>query len=452
MNLINDIYNKLCDLPVIDVHTHIDASHLSARGLHDILLYHMVVSDLYSAGCPDGSRLSEEPTEEEIEFRIEQALPYLQFTQNTSCFWGIRIILKELYGWDKPITSNNWREIHEIIQRKYQNKSWAREILKKARIARMGTELWRGCDGEADDIFQYSMEWAFFTRCQWGQYDTALLELENAWGQDKPGAPLPVTIVDGMIDIKRKIETLDDVKEALKHYCDKIPYDKVLSAASHLSTDISYRLVSDEEMEAALQRRSIAGETERDIYANYIQEKFFTELEKRNANIVLQFSIGAEPLPYETGSKLKSDTVFQFAEMLQRHPKLKFQIFLSNEHQSQAMCTLVREFPNLSLSGYWWHNFFPVTIRKVIGQRLDMIAANKQIGFFSDAYCVDWAYAKLVIVRKQWAEVLSAKVEQGQYSIAQAVSIASRILYDSPRTILGMQPSVFLSESIKDSE
>ena len=72
-----------------------------------------------------------------------------------------------------------------------------------------------------------------------------------------------------------------------------------------------------------------------------------------------------------------------------------------------------------------------------------MIAANKQIGFFSDAYCMDWAYAKLVIVRKQWAEVLSAKVEQGQYSIAQAVSIASQILCDSPRTLLGMQPSVF---------
>jgi len=114
----------------------------------------------------------------------------------------------------------------------------------------------------------------------------ALLELENAWGQDKPGAPLPVTIGDGIIDIKRKIETLDDVKEALKHYCDKIPYAKVLSIASHLSTDISYHLINDEEMRAALQRRSVAGETERNVYANYIQESFLTELEKRNANIL----------------------------------------------------------------------------------------------------------------------------------------------------------------------
>ena len=44
--------------PLLDAHTHLDAAHLSARGLHDILLYHMVISDLASAGCPSRARLS----------------------------------------------------------------------------------------------------------------------------------------------------------------------------------------------------------------------------------------------------------------------------------------------------------------------------------------------------------------------------------------------------------
>ena len=76
--LVDEIYNGLKDTQMFDVHTHIDASHLNARGLHDIMLYHMVISDLYSGGCPNGARLSEEPSEEEITFRIEQALPYLK--------------------------------------------------------------------------------------------------------------------------------------------------------------------------------------------------------------------------------------------------------------------------------------------------------------------------------------------------------------------------------------
>ena len=49
----------LAGLPMFDIHTHLVGGRLGARGLHDILLYHMVVSDLYAAGCPSGARLSQ---------------------------------------------------------------------------------------------------------------------------------------------------------------------------------------------------------------------------------------------------------------------------------------------------------------------------------------------------------------------------------------------------------
>ena len=58
--LIPTIEEGLAEIPLLDIHTHLDASHLTARGLHDVLLYHMVVSDLASAGCPSRARLSED--------------------------------------------------------------------------------------------------------------------------------------------------------------------------------------------------------------------------------------------------------------------------------------------------------------------------------------------------------------------------------------------------------
>ena len=70
-----------------------------------------------------------------------------------------------------------------------------------------------------------------------------------------------------------------------------------------------------------------------------------------------------------------------------------------------------------------------------------MLAANKQVGFFSDAYCVDWSYAKSVLVRRQWAEVLAGKVAQGQYTVDEALAIARQVLYDTPQSLLGMLPS-----------
>ena len=45
---------QLAEVPILDVHTHLVGGKLAARGLHDILLYHMVVSDLYASGCPSG--------------------------------------------------------------------------------------------------------------------------------------------------------------------------------------------------------------------------------------------------------------------------------------------------------------------------------------------------------------------------------------------------------------
>ena len=74
-------------------------------------------------------------------------------------------------------------------------------------------------------------------------------------------------------------------------------------------------------------------------------------------------------------------------------------------------------------------------------ERLEMLPANKQVGFFSDAYCVEWTYAKAVIVRKMMARVLAECVEQGPVSRATTPwTIARAILFESPQLLLGMTP------------
>ena len=70
-----------------------------------------------------------------------------------------------------------------------------------------------------------------------------------------------------------------------------------------------------------------------------------------------------------------------------------------------------------------------------------MLAVNSQIGFFSDAYCVDWAYAKSILVKNQLTRVLYEKINQGQYNLREALSIAEEILYKSPQSLLGMVPN-----------
>src|SRR5436190_10415011 len=105
MNLARAIEAGLAEVPMLDVHTHLVGGRLGARGLHDVLLYHMVVSDLYAAGCPSGARLTQFPAwpdRREAHGRIEEALPFLGHIRNTSSWWGVRIALSELYDWREP--------------------------------------------------------------------------------------------------------------------------------------------------------------------------------------------------------------------------------------------------------------------------------------------------------------------------------------------------------------
>lgn len=439
--LTHELYDALGEVPLLDAHTHLVGGKLGARGLHDILLYHMVVSDLYAAGCPSGARLTQYPgwpSVKEAHHRIREALPFLPHVAGTSTSWCVRLILRDLYGWTEPITVDNWQRLDDLICERADDRVWHREIMRRANIRRFCAEYARREDGQDDDILHYSLEWAFFTRCQWGEFDTALYELERCWGKSvESSTPIGGS---GRPPTEQVIRSLDDVHAAIAHYVREIPYDRVISTATHISTDIDYTLVSEEEMKAALARRDTAGPRERDIYASYINELYLTALEEHGDTIVFQFSFGAEPLPFETGSRLSQQAIKQLAEIVGRHPKLRFQCFLASRHANQSLCTLCRELPNLSLAGYWWHNFFPSVIRQIMEERLDMLPTNKQIGFFSDAYCVEWAYGKALVVRRLLAEVLANKILMGQYTKADALDIARRTLFDAARDLLGMQP------------
>jgi hypothetical protein len=441
-NLFHEIREDLRSVPLLDAHTHLVDGKLGARGLHDILLYHMAVSDLYGAGCPSGARLTEYPgwpTVAEAHQRIKEALPYLKYIHNTSISWGIPLILEDLYGWKEPLTADNWQRLDDLIRERADDRAWQREIMNRANIKRYCTEHARRESGQDKDILQYALEWAFFTRCQWGEFDTALYELERCWGKT-PESPSPIG-AGKRPSTERTIRTLDDVHAAVNHYVANIPHDQILSTATHISTDIDLEVVSKDGMAAALLRRANAGPIERDIYASYINEAYLNALEARNAKIVFQFSLGAEPLPFETASRLSQRTIKQLGEMISRHPKIKFQSFLASRHCNQALCTMCRELPNFSLSGYWWLNFFPSAMRQIMEERLDMVPLNKQVGFFSDAYCLDWTYGKSKIVLNQLAAVLADKVAMGQYSRNEALRVAHAILYETPQELLGMRPA-----------
>ena len=155
--------------------------------------------------------------------------------RNTSISWGIRLILKDLYGWKEPITLDNWQRLDAMIRERADDRAWQREIMRRANIQRYCTEYARREGGQDSDILQYSLEWAFFTRCQWGEFDTALYELERCWGRT-PESPSPIGAASRP-PTERVIRTLEDVHAAIDHYVRAHPLRPDHFGDHHISTD-----------------------------------------------------------------------------------------------------------------------------------------------------------------------------------------------------------------------
>ena len=101
----------------------------------------------------------------------------------------------------------------------------------------------------------------------------------------------------------RTIRTLEDLHAAVAHYVKSIPHDKVISTATHVSTDIDFRFVSESEIEEALTRRAEAGPRERDIYASYVNNAFLSALEARTVTGSSTSSVSApSPCPTKRGA------------------------------------------------------------------------------------------------------------------------------------------------------
>ena len=323
-------------------------------------------------------------------------------------------------------TNRNWKKLDALIRERADDRAWPREVLDRAGIERTGTELARRGDGEDDDRLQYALEWGFFTRCQWGEFDTALYELERCWGKS-PESPAPIG-AGRRPATERTIKSLDDVHAAIAHYVESIPYGRILSTATHLSTDIDYRTVSDDEMAAALARRDQAGPAERDCYASYVNEVFLTALEAHAERDRLPVQLRGRAAAVRDGQPAVAADDRPGRRDDRPAPQAAVPV-LPGQPACQpvdvhAGARVAEPQPGRILVA----QLLPETIAQVMRERLEMVPANKQVGFFSDAYCAEWSYAKAVIVRKILARVLAERIELGQLDHDEALEFARAIL------------------------
>ena len=87
----------------------------------------------------------------------------------------------------------------------------------------------------------------------------------------------------------------------------------------------------------------------------------------------------------------------------------------------------------------WAHIVSPVASRRTLSEWLELFSYTKISGFGGDYMLADGVYGHQYMARKNIAEVLSGKVEDGLFNVQEACRIGRALLYDNPARIFGIE-------------
>ncbi len=403
------------DIPVIDVHTHLGTGGVwQAQDLTDILFYHWLGTELRNAGLPEeiwslrsssqGS-LPLDPRE-----RVKAGVQYCGAIRNTSNYWAFKGILRDLYGIDGGLTEINWEKAFDAVAEHSQDSTWQQKVLKNANIEKAAVEF----NTKPHDRTLY--------------FNYAYAEPLYGAGFGDPKA------LEKMIG--RKVETGGELDSALSQTVKRLAVKEDVNAL-HVWLPASWRYTRIQDFEIdRLLYYWVNGETISGYEQNCLASFSADILAREAANYRLVIQLFHGSTAYGRGMQVGTwhpEFLRTLIYHTGAHSKTEYDLFLATRNASHEATSMARMHTNLMVSGAWWHGFTPTTLREFFRDRLEMLPMTRWNAFYSDAYCIEWCYGKLLVTRNRLAVALTEMVEEGLIGQDDVAPIAKAVLYDNPK-------------------
>ena len=423
------IERMIRDTPIVDPHTHLRCDRPTAPDLASIMSYHWIQTELRAVGMPAEDLDPSLPPDE----RVCRAIPFLRRMRNTAMSWCFYRILRDLYDFHDPnLTEANYRDVLDRVEVSGRDPQWAQEVLSgRCKIKTLVTSLgnksddpsknppnvkfmldahYLFCPGVATDLTPF-----FEGRTSKTAYYEALVSILG----DRIGDPVSLA-------------------RALNDWLDKTVRGDV--RFSNTFIPIEQRFVEPDELATArvLTRAASGGDLDGDdvdVLARFVS---WTVLGWHHENRkAFQIAVGAEYFICDGKSipRFQETWTSQMARAFHRFPGARFDLMMASDVLAHEVAVLARQFTNVYVSGYWWHNFFPPTIEKNVSMRLQVVPMTKFGGFLCDAYYAEWTYGKLQVVSKAMASAFAHLIEAGYYEEEDVPPILKQILHDTPRDL-----------------
>lgn len=422
-----DLYKEIAKMPTIDAHAHLVRHKMSPDSIDDILLYHMVMYPLRSAGAREdyfwhwNDKERQRPSREAIIAEFAKAWPGME---NTGFAQMLKGILRDLYEFDEPVTVRSLSKLDKAYEKKVSQPDWARQVMKRCNIVRVFSSQLKVPPlkkGEWDGNVRFTIE-SSPTDLVW-EFKTLGDRLRGL--EDKVGV---------------KVRSIGDLEDAVAAYYKDFDWKDKGALVAWMGSVADFTPRPRKELDALI-RTSMTSSTPSTPEQNGIFEAAVIRCMcgiARKKTGLFQLAYGTQGLTKGSGHHV-ARALPHFATtmgyLVKEFPDVHFNILNGYELDEPVLCALCTAYNNVSLSNFWWHAFYPTVMEHGWRRRLEMVPASRLVGFFSDGWCIDWIYARLTMVKKVLARVMSEKVEHGYYTTDEALKIAYRMLYETPKQI-----------------
>lgn len=418
------LYNELSHLVLIDPHTHINPHNPASKTLADILGYHYYTELAHSAGMPREHIEQPGISPKEKVHRIAQGLGQIDNTVQLS--WLIELS-RELFGFETDrIDGTNWEALYDASLAKMNEPDWEQQVLAASKLEAVFLT------NDFDD------ELSGFDICR---YVPCLRTDELVFHFAKPAVRERLARCSDV-----SVQSLADLKRAVTQRFQHFKSKGVRACAISLPPFFTPTEISDAAAEAALTRVMQANEQASADDRTTLGYWIFWQLAKNCVQFALPFDlmIGVNRAVYPSGVYQGQDlydsrvSLIQYRDLFNAFPQVTFPISVLASVTNQELVSYSWIFPNVVTHGHWWYSNTPSFITRDLTARLEAIPRNKQIGYYSDMYKLEFALPKFNMFKRCLAHVLAENfVISQKWSEARAIALGNQVLRGNVETIFG---------------
>ena len=416
---------ELTKLVLVDPHTHINPHSPASKTLADIMGYHYYTELAHSAGLPK-SQIEEPGLDPKTKVgRLVESLGHLDNTIQVS--WLVELCRKFFGFTDDRITTSNWEALYDKAAAKMAEPTWEDECLKLSGIERVFLT------NDFDDPLT-GFDSKRYIPCL--RTDDLVFHFSNATVRERLAKATGIHVTN-TADIKQAIGKL------FEHFTKKGAKACAISLPPSFSPQPPASVTElDKQFSAAFIDADAASGPS--AIRRLGQEFVFWTIAEYCAEYRLPFDlmIGVNRKVYPAGVFQGQDlfdqrvSLIQYKELFNAFPQVTFPVSVLAQVSNQELVSYSWIFPNVVTNAHWWYSNIPTYIELDTKARLQAVPRNKQIGYYSDMYKLEFAWPKFSMYRECLARALAQDFcIARKWSEEQALDLGRQVLRGNVETI-----------------